>query len=304
MLDNKAENLAKEQPSVMKRVLEAEVQGMEVAAAKKYLGLDGQVTNHPKEDEKIQGNVVSAVLGAMTGMNASLKNSVEVKEKEITAARANEDTVKQQFFQLQADALNVTRAELTGLMREIQAKNTPQAAIEGFKAFKSFFDEVAPKQTAPADGGERATRTVDNQTALKLEEMHQNHELAMKKIDLEIAQQTSAFNLQLMTFKEDSERHWAEYKDNKSLRGDALGGFQDLAAAIAAGIDKDRTGASQTEHATAQEGAAHTGRIEAIVKQFECEFCHQPVTVEDENATEVPCPTPGCNTVFHLRGKG
>ena len=304
MPDNKADSLGKEKLDMAEELLDVKQKVLKTKLIAREFGIDDQtaaaaagLATKGREPDTLQAGVVGAVLTAMTGMNSALKETAETKEKEIKEARASEDTAKQNFFQLQADAINAARKEMTTLMQDIMAKNTPQAAIAGFRDFKAFFDEVAPKPVAPSDGGERAARMVDNQTALKLEEMHQNHALAMKKIDLEISQQQNAFQLQLTQFKEDSERRWQEYRDSKTLRSDALGGFQDLAAAIAAGIDKERgVGAKAGDEPASP-------RLEATLKQFRCNLCQTVVNVDDPEAASVACPNPECGTVFHLRQK-
>ena len=311
MPDTKADNLGKEKPDMADELLAVQEKVLKNKLIAREFGIDNQtaaaaagLATKGGEPDITPAGVVSSVMVAMTNMQKQLADTAQKKEEDVKEARKNEDTTKQQFFQLQADILNAARAEMTTIMREIQTKNTPAGAIAGFKEFKAFFDDMSPKPP-PSDGGEKTARMVDNQTALKLEEMHQNHALAMKKLDLEIGQQRDSFQLQLVQFKEDSERRWQEYRDGKALRGDALGGFQDFAAAIAAGIDKGR-GVSAPHQGGIDSRAAsvpeeHPG---LPLKQFKCQFCHNLVTVDDPDADSVLCPTPGCDTEFHLKPKG
>ncbi|MDP2726279.1 MAG: hypothetical protein Q8P59_01945 [Dehalococcoidia bacterium] len=204
--------VAKADQGFGERLRKAELDRLEMEAAGRALGM------LPK-GENIQGQV--AAMNAMGIMQKELKDTIEKKEALLDKARQAEDDAKDLLLVTRFEELAKMKGEVATMLKDLQAKSSPMAAMAAFREMKALMEEVAPRQP---------DRVIDNQAAIGLEAMRQHHELVVKLLDI-----------QLMQFKEASERSWQEYKDKEVFRGAVLEGLQDLAAGVAAGLAAGRS---------------------------------------------------------------
>ena len=294
MVDNKDKNLGEEKLTITERVMEAQTQALEVAAMTKTLGLNPQEILGGKEAkepaESIQGQVVSSALKTLGDMQTGLIKESDKKSELLDKARANEDEARTNLYTGQIAEITAMRKEVAEQYKAVQAQNTPQAAMASLKELQAFYENMKPAKTdeihVQPKGG------ISEQTTLTLEKMRYDHEKEKSVIDLKIAEMNNNFQIEMLKFNEESRRRWREYEDGQKFKQHGLQGFEDLAASIAAGIDRGRGGQPSEEEAV----------IEVETSKFKCQFCKSEIEVGD-GVGMVTCPNPECNAEYNVKGK-
>lgn len=289
--DNKDQTLDHEPESLANKIKKIHEDAILAGATKeayKEVGLVSPETKGKPDGES--PSVVGVALNQMTTMIKENNEMVKEKAKEVVAAHQEADEARANLFATQLEILKNMQSEMVESRKVISAQNSPEAAVAMVEKWEGIFNKWRPPATEKPTHVQHSGPS--DEVTLKLEEMRQVHDLEMKKLDLQIAAQNNEFQLKMLQFNEDSQRRWKEYQDGTKFKENAYNGFSDLAASIAAGIDKERKGvASDTEDT-----------IQATVTGFKCQGCGQHITIP-EGAEKVVCETPGCGAEYAIKVK-
>ncbi|MDP2323171.1 MAG: hypothetical protein Q8N51_03980, partial [Gammaproteobacteria bacterium] len=169
--------------------------------------------------------------------------------------------------------------------KEASAAGAPPSMFDAYRIVQQEVDTIVatkfPKTLAHS--GE------DSRVQIELNRLQHAHELAIEELKGEREQANNQFQVTMLELKDRMERQWAEYKDNKATREDALGGLQDILGSLAAGV---KVGGG---------GGGEAG-IQAEVAGFKCQNCGSEVVVPD-GASEVVCPDEKCGYQYKIHRK-
>jgi len=290
--DNRDKTLAQQPESLAARIKAAQDDALVMKATAQAYGL-----NEVKVDtggHKGESEAPSVVSAAMTHMDSMIKETNEMskeKEKELLQARKEADDARASLFTTQLQVIQNMQDSLMESQKRMSEQNSPEAAISTVEKWETIFNKFRP-QVSNEPSAALAKGTSD-QTTITLEKMRQDHDREMKQIDLQITTLNNDFQLRMLQFNEDSRRRWKEYEDGNKLKENAFGGFSDLAASIAAGIDKERGVGT----------AAPEESIQAAVSGFKCQLCGTHVDIP-EGVERVVCSKPGCGAEYAIKVKG
>lgn len=262
--------------------------------------IKSEYAEKPKNEEgsSIQATIVNKAIEQGENAYKALERLTDKKDAEIEKARSETNKAKEELYSLQAAQLKEVAARVEKAMEELKAGGSPKTAIEVIHEAEVVADYI--NQHNIAKNGQTVVRSgeVSEETKITLEKMRMDHELALKQIDLQIAELNNKFNLELAEFKENSRRHWAEYENNNRFRQEGMQGLGDVVASIAAGINQERQGevGSQPTRIRANRAKAQPAR-ETAPEEYECENCQTLIQVPP-GASSFRCPE--CDTEYNV----
>lgn len=231
------------------------------------------------------------VTNAMATQEAAIKraeDSAEANDGKVEKYREEARLAGERVHEVQIDQLAKMMGTINSTMEDIKRGAQPKTAIETIQEAEALLtlmhSKVAP--TAPA------APAVDTKLTLELEQMKQNHEMAIKHLDMELAKMNQEFQLKMAEFSDGKALRWREYEDKKAFRHDGLTGFQDLIGAVSQGISQDMGVSGGAEES-----------MGASVSNFPCEFCGTTIEVPPGGG-KVTCPNPECKAEFNISKKG
>ncbi|MDD5703272.1 MAG: hypothetical protein PHU23_14640, partial [Dehalococcoidales bacterium] len=139
-------------------------------------------------------------------------------------------------------------------------------------------------------------------------EMNHNHEIAMKKLDLELAKLQASIALSRAEFEDNKHRKDREYDESVSFRNNALSNLGKIAQAAAGAmgsagvgmkVDPEDEVADIGEDAREQPAPTADKEPKATVKNFPCQFCHTMLTVPPGSG-EVECSNDQCKAKYKI----
>ena len=289
MADNRDRTLAEQPESLAARIKRAQEDAMVMKATAQAYGFDAvKVEQGSSKSDSEAPSVVSA---AMSQMNNMIKETTEMAKdtrKEVDIARKEADDARANLFTTQLTVIQNMQNNLMESQKRIGEQNSPESAVATVEKWETIFNKFRPQVTGEPTVA--TAKTSSDETTIILEKLRQQHNVELKKLDLQIAAQNNDFNLRMLQFNEDSRRRWKEYDDGNKFKEGAFGGFSDLAAAIAAGIDKERGVAT----------AAGEGTIQAAVSGFKCQVCGKHVDIP-EGVEKVVCSNPECGAGYDIK---
>ncbi len=255
-----------------------------------------------KEPETLQATIVTGAMNQSKEMVKEMREDKAIIDANLQKARASEDAAKTQFYQFQANLITGVQEDLKGALATLRDQASPQGIAQTIKAYKDVSHElgiVEPKTEAKTPVG------VPYDIQLQINKIQNDHEMAMKKLDLEINRQTNEFSLRRLDQDEDRSLKRQEYEDKKKFLDTGLSGLQDLATSVASAIDLDLGGAPPSGKGAAvkEKGAAHEPEVEVTVAAFPCPTCGTMVLVE-EGINFAVCPNQQCKTGFNVKDSG
>lgn len=292
MEDNKDKTIAGKPQSLSDKIREAREEAILLRETSEAYRREGVEQPAPPHKDALEApTVVNAALGQMNNMLKVNADAAKEKSIELKEARKEADDAKTNLFTTQLEIIKDMHRSMQESQKEIAKSNSPEAAMAMVEKWESIIDRVKP-HIAPESSYPPVRAGNDMQLTLQLEKMRQDHALALRKLDLEVGQSNNNFQLKMTQFTEDSNRRWQEYKDGVKFKENAYNGFSDLAASIAAGIDKERGVVS---------GNPDDEVIQAAVSGFKCQLCKTHVNIP-EGAPSVTCPNPECSAEYKIKG--
>ncbi len=294
--------LNSEEKDLGEELLELNAKAIKQKAVAQTLGVELGAKSPPPGDSGLASTIVNTAFNKMSDVQETLSKEKRAAEESAAAAYQEADQVKATFFQTQIKMLSDLQSEVRKQMEQLRTNNNPNSALAAVKDVMEIM-ALLQQRMAPAPSAEASrppVSTINPEMEIRLTELKHNHELEMKKLDLQMQNQKQAFDLQLLQFQEDSKRRWAEWQDSQKTKSSAMNGLQDLAAAIGAGVEKERDGGSRTEESVI---SAQPSSNKAAVNNFPCQFCKTQIAVPPEAAT-VTCPNKECAAEYEIRRTG
>jgi hypothetical protein len=280
-------------------LLNLQAKSLKQKAVAHALGLDTE--NRPRDtNSDLASTIVTTALNKMEKVQETLSDEKKQAQEAASQAYQESDNLKAQLFTNQFQQLTKLQEDTKLQMAELKKSNNPKTALESIQEMLTIMDYLE-KRRPGAQSQEPSPRTqvVNVSDQIELLKAQQQHEIEMKKLDLAIQSQKQSFELQMLQLKEDSERRWAEYKDSQNFKKNGLAGFQDIATALTASVEKEMKGEKVAAQVDSQPGAEN---LAASVTAFPCQFCGKQVNVKpgEDLAT---CPTQGCGAQYEIKAK-
>lgn len=283
--NGKGENLEKEKPSLADKIL----------AHKERMKEAELVTQASDEGEGGKGESLATTI---------VTKSIDATDKAV--ARLNEDTatLKKEIAEGRLEAQNNWKLFIDEKLERIKdaeaqaAKSAQKAGEAGappdvFAVYDKVQGELAKLLASQPPPAAEAQTGIKDETRITLARMELDQTRVLAEIQAQQQQHQQEFAIRMAEFTEESKRRWAEYNDGKRFKEQGLSGFQDLAAAIGAGIRQDQGEAA---------GIAEESSLEASLGSFPCQFCHTNIEVPP-GTQKVVCPNEECGATFNLKGK-
>jgi glycine cleavage system regulatory protein len=289
--DNKDKTLSQEPESLSQKIKKVQEDAILAEATTEAYRQHGMKPpeEKPKGGEEAP-SVVSVALNQMNNMIKETNEMAKAKSVEVTAARKEADDARTNLFTTQLAMINELHKNLMETQKKMGEMNSPESAMAMVEKWEGILNRFKP-QLQPESTPVHAKVTTD-ETALKLEQMRQNHEIEMEKLRSDRQKADHEFELRMAQFQEEIRRHYREYEDSMKFRENAYNGFSDLAASIAAGIDKERGVATRVA-----ENAA-----EPVLGGFNCELCGTHIDLM-EGQEDYICPKDGCHATYKVKVK-
>jgi len=289
VMNDKDKHLAEQPESLAVKIKQAQEEAILTKATAQAYGLDA-VKVEPAA-AKTGEEAPSVVSVAMNQMNNMIKETTEMaKEKgtEVTQARKEADEARANLFTTQLSIIQEMHKSLMESQKQMVEQNSPEKSIATVEKWEGIISKFRPPPASEPSVHESKATT--DQTTITLEGMRESHELAMEEIRGNREQANNEFKLRMVQFEEDTKRRWGEYKDGVKFKENAYSGFSDLAASIAAGIDKERGIQSPGEE----------GSIQATVEKFRCQLCGTGIDIPP-GVEKVVCSKPECAAEYAIR---
>ena len=296
--------------NLVQRVLDAKTQAMELAAVGKEMGITAEeaaaINTVAKENksagqEALATTIVSKSMDLMNNMNTKLQSDAQAASTQLNNAIEEKNQAKQDVLVLQIQNLQKIADKYENAMKELQENQKPEKLIELFTGLRKLNEEL----TGVKQGGSTPAQAIasDGSLQLQMQKMQQDHELAMKNMDIQLAQFNQKFGLELAQFNEENKRKWQEYQDNKKMKEQGLGGLEDILGAIGAGLARDRQAEEISEAANISADVGNGGQEKQLIAdltKFRCPTCGSDIIVP-EGAESASCPNEQCGAVYKIR---
>lgn len=277
MSDNeKHEN---KEPSPADRIIEARVKGEEARAA--IVGLGGE--HGGGEGETLATSIVGKAIDKMDRATERAEEAVKRKEADAETLRGEADKARAELHGTLLTQTQNTLAEVTKALNDTRkGVGQPQTAKQVLEDALSFVDVIREK-LGGGDGGKevKVTPAQDPMVTIQLQQMAQNHEMAMKQIELQLQQMTNEFKVKMAEFQDNRVHRQREYEDNKRFREKGLEGVQDILSSIAVGIS------GETGEETGEVG--EEAKMKATITTLPCQNCGYKIAVPAEGG-HLTCP--------------
>jgi hypothetical protein len=244
------------------------------------------------QNDIIAATVVNKSIEALQKNNESTQSALGKKDEEIAKERAESDKAKEVLYGTMAGQITGALDRLEKVRDELAAKQKPFA--EQLKEYQDVSRILFPQQ--PQQSPAVTAPQQDGQISLALEQMRMNHELTMKKMDMELSRMNQELQIRLAEFTDSRNQKKQEYEDSKAFRGNAVNAVSDIAASVAAAIGGSKGGVAAKKSQQNQPPQEHPGakQDEQIVPNFVCEECGTKLAVP--KGKPFTCPT--CKTSY------
>jgi len=222
--------------------------------------------------EPLQNQLIRAVFDNNTKSNDQYIKLAERNDQAAEKARDREDKAKSDANALVATQIGGALESLRKMQEELRTTGGIQKTVDDMKALKELMGVMQPQ---PANAYKEPT--TDPTIAANIEQMRLNHDLLIKRMDLEMKKMDQDLSIRLAEFQENRQVKEREYADSQRFRESAFSTVNDLAVAASAGF------ANRVESGIAAE--VKTPRPEAPaaevkdVETFDCEDCKTPIAV-------------------------
>jgi len=276
----------KEKPSFADEIIMERQKLIKQKEAEKGLGIGEQT------GESLQASIVKGAMSQQAMIMDELHKQTAEANKELLEARKEREQAQTQLYNERISILQGEKQKLDAAAQQAKGVGAAPSELDAYKkvreALKEEIDEL--KKGAPPPSGPPLGLSAE--THIKLQEMSQNHELEMKRLDIELSRQDREFNIKLAEWQEESRRRWREYEDKVGMQQKGFDGFSDLAGAISSGIGKERE--------TISRGGEES--IQALASQFPCQFCKTKVLIQPGELTAT-CPNEECGAIYNVKSK-
>jgi len=253
------------------------------------------------EVESMGASVVKAALDNSQKAAEAAQAMADRKDVVAEKARKEADDSRQAFYTILFQQMSDVSRNLQSAFDDVKRGAEPKSATSIIKEAKELLEVIAPQK--PEGERVQATAPVDMTSQITLKKMELDHSLAMKQLELTIAEMNNNFNLKLADFKDNKERSWRKYEDDKSFRSEGLGALQDIGMAISGGIKKDMPGsrvATKTAEAKSGTKVSREEEYAVEVNAFPCQQCGEQIAVPEEGGI-VTCTQ--CGSEYTVRKK-
>lgn len=252
-------------------------------------------------EEPLAATVVKEAMANSAKLVERANEMADRKDTAALEARKEADKSKTDLYALMFQEMSKTSADLRAVMANIDKdKPPPRDAISAIKEAKDLLTLMGGEMGLGGNKQPPPTLSPDPQFAMQLEQMRENHDLAMKKFDAEMKEADRKFQLQMAQFQEDTRYKRQEYDDGKKRGGAIMENVMDIGQSILAGVGGG-TAKEVSQEAPESGDNQEEPAIKAMVKSFPCQFCQTPIAVPDDG-NEVTCPNEECGAKFTING--
>jgi hypothetical protein len=238
-------------------------------------------TNQSQADEPIQATIVKSAIDMYKDTMAEVHKTLRDKEGALQKAVDDKNSAMAAYYQVQVDNIKSVSDKVDQALKDMKVTNQPKTAIDAFKEAQDlikYVEQMSPRQPVSESPG------VPFQAQMELQKMLYQHDIDMKKLELEMHQVAQSHQLELLKFDDERKRKWTEYEDQKDMRQSGFGGLQDLLNSVAANISAERQGQqppAKTSQAVGSQPPSPSQEpgLEAHISKFSCTQCEYPVTV-------------------------
>ena len=248
-VDTGAEN-AKGKKSFSEELIETQQEAIKTKAAAQIMGIDLHGSPSPpakSQEEPLASSIVTAAMTSMKDTNKEIREEANKLHERYETAVKERDIARASALENQIGALVESQNKLEEALKDMKA-GASRGAISEFKEARQLLSEVQELGGKEAHGP--PAPAISPELQITLMKMQHDHELAMKNLELQIANANRDYNLKVAEFQDNKDLRWKEYEDKKSGRGGMMSGFQDLVSSLAGNITTERE---------VEEGITHKG---------------------------------------------
>jgi DNA-directed RNA polymerase subunit RPC12/RpoP/predicted Holliday junction resolvase-like endonuclease len=256
--------------------------------------------------ETLAASIVNKALDVNLETNKNLQEQVNKRETDINEARREADKAKTELYSVIAGQVAGALDKLEKVQDEIRRgpeKGQTKSLVDQVKEARDLLLALTPE---PKTGPPPVTSSNDLQLTITLETMKQNHEVNMKKLDLELQKMQTDLQLKLAEIADAAKWKEREYSEGSEFKKNALTQVTDVASAAVAAFNARNAGAGGAitgqpgqQQMTGQDTPPGKG-VTAVVRSFNCQKCGTEIVVP-EDGSEVKCPTPGCGVKYGFK---
>jgi hypothetical protein len=257
------------------------------------------------QGESIATTIVNKALDNLSKAEERAEVAADKSREEVAAAGEALDKAKEDLYRVQYDSIKEMVGKLTTALEDIRKGVAKPKTLQDIVGEAKELDALLhPEGSRPPGGG--SPPAVDTTTQITMLKMQQDHELAMKNLELQIMSMNKEWDLKLLEFRDNKDVKLKEYEDGKKFRSEGLGALQDVVMAINQGVERDMedtiTGEPKTRaRRQARPRATEEGEeLEASIKSFPCQTCGEKLAVSEEGG-QLTCPQ--CGTEYNVTRK-
>ncbi len=292
-------NVGVDTPDLVDRVLKTREREMALKALGRMTG------DKEGNGESLAASIVNKALDVNLTTNKELRDQIQKSDAAIVIARGEADKAKGELYQVIANQVGAALQKLEKVQEDIHQGKTKseKSLVEQVKEARDLLTILSPEQKAASSVSSASEYTMN----LTLQQMAKDHELNMKKFDLEIEKMRTDLQFKLAQLADEAKWKEREWEDNKDYKKNALNRVTEIAASIAAGF----TGGPQGDQISGQPIPAYSpinsqpppmNEPQIFVKSFPCQGCGEAIAIPDD-ATEVLCPTPNCGMAYTINSE-
>lgn len=276
-------NEGKPEPSAADRIIEARIKGEEVQAAKKGMGEN-------QGGDNVATSIVTESMKQQKIVLDQLQQQISEAHKDLLEARKEREEAQTQLYNERISILQGQKGELDKKAEQAKEAGVPKSQIEIYREIRgelqAEIDELKKQQPQEGEKTE-VQKGLSEGATIELERMRNEQARLLTQMRLEADDRKREWDIKMLELTEESQRRWAEYKDNKQFREQAASGLQDLASSIGAGMKRERA------------GGGGEAELEAHMTQFPCQACGTMIKIEPGD-TMAKCPNEQCQAVYTI----
>lgn len=256
-------------------------------------------------DENLATTIVTKSLDKMSEAEKYYQDIAAKAEARADGMGAELSQAKEDLVRVQVEGIKEMMGKLGDTLKEIKTGTQPKDALTTVREAKQIL-EALQGERPEASAAPPPNPQGDLQTQLALLKLQFDNQLAIKRLDLEIARQNNEFEINKLRLREEHNDDVRRYQDNLSFREKGLNTISDLASGISAGIGREMEGTDQQGHvestkvASKGQPAEPDTDYELTVKSFRCTGCGETLAIPP-TGDEVTCPS--CETTYAIGRK-
>jgi hypothetical protein len=226
------------------------------------------------------------------------------KSREVATAAATElRNAQASLSKIQLDQTNATLTKVEAAIDAMKHGQPPKSTADTIREAQELVGLLGGNKPDPSP----VPRATDPTIELQILQMKLNHDLQMKKFDIESARAEREFQLKLQEFADNRADKKVENEDKRNLRANGLNALQDIANSVVVGMGADMGEAPPVaKHPIASQAKSPTAanhqpvtepQMEAVLLSFPCQNCKTEIEVP-KGGGNVSCPD--CGATYNI----